>query len=81
MHLVVADVARTELRAYLKESLFMSFNRYENEQLLDAGAPGESGGGTRKTRRRSTGRARERGCAGAGSISADGSSTSCQASR
>jgi hypothetical protein len=22
-----------ELRAYLKESLFMSFNRYENEQL------------------------------------------------
>ena len=26
-------ISEEELRAYLKESLFMSFNRYENEQL------------------------------------------------
>ena len=30
---LVAQMSEAELRAYLKESLFMSFNRYENEQL------------------------------------------------
>ena len=32
LHLV-SQMSEDELRAYLKESLFMSFNRYENEQL------------------------------------------------
>jgi len=30
---LVGQLSIEELRAYLKESLFMSFNRYENEQL------------------------------------------------
>ena len=30
---LVGQLSMDELRAYLKESLFMSFNRYENEQL------------------------------------------------
>ena len=30
---LVAQMSEDELRAYLKESLFMSFNRYENEQM------------------------------------------------
>jgi hypothetical protein len=30
---LVGQMSIEELRAYLKESLFMSFNRYENEQL------------------------------------------------
>jgi hypothetical protein len=30
---LVAQMSEPELRAYLKESLFMSFNRYENEHL------------------------------------------------
>ena len=30
---LVQQMTDEELRAYLKESLFMSFNRYENEQL------------------------------------------------
>lgn len=30
---LVAQLSEDELRAYLKESLFMSFNRYENDQL------------------------------------------------
>ena len=30
---LVSQMTEDELRAYLKESLFMSFNRYENEQL------------------------------------------------
>ena len=30
---LVAQMAEAELRAYLKESLFMSFNRFENERL------------------------------------------------
>lgn len=30
---LVAQLSEEELRAYLKESLFMSFNRYENDQL------------------------------------------------
>jgi hypothetical protein len=30
---LVAQMSEPELRAYLKESLFMSFNRFENEQL------------------------------------------------
>ena len=31
---VVAQLTEEELRAYLKESLFMSFNRYENDRML-----------------------------------------------
>ena len=30
---LVSQMSEDELRAYLKESLFMSFNRFENEQL------------------------------------------------
>ena len=30
---LIAQMTPDELRAYLKESLFMSFNRYENERL------------------------------------------------
>ena len=30
---IVSQLTDEELRAYLKESLFMSFNRYENDQL------------------------------------------------
>ena len=30
---IVSQLSEDELRAYLKESLFMSFNRYENDQL------------------------------------------------
>ena len=30
---VVAQMTEDELRAYLKESLFMSFNRFENDRL------------------------------------------------
>ena len=32
---LVAQMSEEELRAYLKESLFMSFNRYENEQMAE----------------------------------------------
>ena len=32
---LVAQMSEDELRAYLKESLFMSFNRYENEQMAE----------------------------------------------
>jgi hypothetical protein len=31
---VIAQLTDEELRAYLKESLFMSFNRYENDRML-----------------------------------------------
>lgn len=31
---LVSQLTTDELRAYLKESLFMSFNRFENERLL-----------------------------------------------
>jgi hypothetical protein len=31
---VIAQLSDEELRAYLKESLFMSFNRYENDRML-----------------------------------------------
>jgi len=31
---VVEQMSDDELRAYLKESLFMSFNRFENERLM-----------------------------------------------
>jgi hypothetical protein len=30
---LVAQMTEAELRAYLKESLFMSFNRFENDRL------------------------------------------------
>ena len=30
---LVSQMSEEELRAYLKESLFMSFNRYETEQM------------------------------------------------
>ena len=32
---LVAQMSEDELRAYLKESLFMSFNRFENEQMAE----------------------------------------------
>ena len=31
---LVAQMNEEELRAYLKESLFMSFNRFENDRLM-----------------------------------------------
>jgi uncharacterized protein YutD len=31
---IVGQMSDAELRAYLKESLFMSFNRFENERLM-----------------------------------------------
>ena len=31
---IVGQLTEAELREYLKESLFMSFNRYENDRLL-----------------------------------------------
>lgn len=31
---LISQLTSEELRAYLKESLFMSFNRFENERLL-----------------------------------------------
>jgi hypothetical protein len=31
---LVAQMNEDELRAYLKESLFMSFNRFENDRLM-----------------------------------------------
>jgi hypothetical protein len=31
---VVAQLTEDELRGYLKESLFMSFNRYENDRMV-----------------------------------------------
>ena len=34
MQHLVAQLTETELRAYLKESLFMSFNRFENERMV-----------------------------------------------
>lgn len=30
---LISQMSEEELRVYLKESLFMSFNRYENDQL------------------------------------------------
>ena len=32
---VVGQLTEDELRVYLKESLFMSFNRYENDRMRD----------------------------------------------
>jgi len=32
-HHLITQMSDEELRAYLKESLFMSFNRFENERL------------------------------------------------
>jgi hypothetical protein len=31
---LVAQLSESELRDYLKESLFMSFNRYENDRMV-----------------------------------------------
>jgi hypothetical protein len=31
---LIAQLSEEELRVYLKESLFMSFNRYENDRLM-----------------------------------------------
>jgi hypothetical protein len=31
---IVAQLGEEELRAYLKESLFMSFNRFENDRMV-----------------------------------------------
>jgi hypothetical protein len=32
---LVAQLTADELRVYLKESLFMSFNRYENDRMVE----------------------------------------------
>jgi hypothetical protein len=32
---LVAQLTEEELRSYLKESLFMSFNRFENDRMLE----------------------------------------------
>jgi hypothetical protein len=32
---LVAQLGEDELRTYLKESLFMSFNRFENERMIE----------------------------------------------
>jgi len=32
---LVAQLTEDELRVYLKESLFMSFNRFENDRMLE----------------------------------------------
>ena len=32
---VVAQLSDDELRVYLKESLFMSFNRFENDRMME----------------------------------------------
>ena len=32
---LVAQLSEDELRVYLKESLFMSFNRFENDRMLE----------------------------------------------
>jgi hypothetical protein len=34
IHHVIAQLNDDELRVYLKESLFMSFNRYENDRMM-----------------------------------------------
>ncbi len=57
----VGQMTEDELRAYLKESLFMSFNRFENDRLMlivkaslaQARPPRRAGRG-RRTRRRRT---------------------------
>jgi hypothetical protein len=33
LHHLIAQMSEEEVRSYLKESLFMSFNRYENERM------------------------------------------------
>ena len=38
---VVAQLNEEELRDYLKESLFMSFNRFENDRMLQIVSQGE----------------------------------------
>jgi hypothetical protein len=58
---LVSQMTEDELRAYLKESLFMSFNRFENDRLMlivkaslaQARPPRRAGRG-RRTRRRLT---------------------------
>ena len=50
---VVAQMTEDELRAYLKESLFMSFNRFENDRLkLIVKASLAQEGSARRTRTR-----------------------------
>lgn len=58
---LVGQMTEDELRAYLKESLFMSFNRFENDRLmlivkasLAQATPPRRAGRARSTRRRST---------------------------
>ena len=40
---VVAQLTDDELRTYLKESLFMSFNRFENDRMMKIVRPGRTG--------------------------------------
>ena len=48
--LLIAQMTADELRAYLKESLFMSFNRFENDRLINivrrAGSAADQDSGT-----------------------------------
>lgn len=53
----VAQMTEDELRAYLKESLFMSFNRFENDRLTVIVNARLAEGSARRTRpRRARGR-------------------------
>jgi len=56
---LVAQMSEDELRAYLKESLFMSFNRFENDRLMVIVKTRLQEGSARRTRaRRARGRRR-----------------------
>ena len=58
---VVAQMTEDELRAYLKESLFMSFNRFENDRLMViVKARLAQEGSARRTRARRAARGRRR---------------------
>jgi hypothetical protein len=55
----VAQMTEDELRVYLKESLFMSFNRFENDRLMVIVKARLAEGSARRTRaRRARGRRR-----------------------
>ncbi|HEY6358638.1 MAG TPA: hypothetical protein VIX35_10365 [Vicinamibacterales bacterium] len=65
---LVGQMTEDELRAYLKESLFMSFNRFENDRLMlivkaslaQTGRPRRAGRARRTRRRASTSKPTER---------------------
>ena len=59
---LVAQMTEDDLRAYLKESLFMSFNRFENERMMAHRRAGRRPR-ERSRMRRSRGAAESRGSA------------------